>query len=181
MTYGNGTFVAVGGSLSFNGGFAGTILTSPDGITWTSRIQGAILSEVVLGSVTYGNGTFVSVGAKYVIPGCEFLICEEDVPQSIGNIMLTSSDGSTWTSPLSPSPGFYSVTYVNGTFIAFGYTGYYYDLTGTMLTSSDGTTWTSRTSGIPGITQGLHAATYGNGTFMVVGDEGTILQSDPVK
>ena len=32
VTYGNGTFVAVGGY--------GTILTSPDGVTWTRRTSG---------------------------------------------------------------------------------------------------------------------------------------------
>lgn len=51
VTWGNGTFVAVGGF--------GTILTSPDGTTWTSRTSGTSNS---LNGVTWGNSTFVVVG-----------------------------------------------------------------------------------------------------------------------
>ena len=51
IAYGNGTFVAVGES--------GTILTSTDGTTWTSRTSGTTYG---LNSVTYGSGTFVTVG-----------------------------------------------------------------------------------------------------------------------
>ena len=48
VTYGDGTFVAVGNGL----------LTSPNGITWTSRNLGTLYG---LFGVTYGNGTFVVV------------------------------------------------------------------------------------------------------------------------
>jgi photosystem II stability/assembly factor-like uncharacterized protein len=51
ISYGNGSFVAVGAS--------GTILTSPDGTTWTSRSSGT-LNE--LRGICYGNGAFVAVG-----------------------------------------------------------------------------------------------------------------------
>jgi hypothetical protein len=51
VTYGNGLFVAVGEW--------GTILTSPDGVTWTARTSG---TSNLLYDVTYGNGTFVAVG-----------------------------------------------------------------------------------------------------------------------
>jgi len=56
-------------------GDSGTILTSSDGTTWTSRTSGT--GNKLLG-VTYGNGTFVTVGSNGTI--------------------LTSSDGTTWTS-----------------------------------------------------------------------------------
>ena len=51
VTYGNGTFVAVGEG--------GTILTSPDGVSWTER---ASPTKDFLNGVAYGNGTFVAVG-----------------------------------------------------------------------------------------------------------------------
>ncbi len=51
ITYGNGTFVAIG---QF-----GTILTSSDGASWTQRSSG---TTEWLNGVTYGNGTFVAVG-----------------------------------------------------------------------------------------------------------------------
>src|SRR5207248_10529119 len=44
----------------------------------------------------------------------------------------------------------------------------------TILTSSDGLTWTERT---PGSVQTLRGAAYGNGAFVLVGDQSTILQS----
>jgi hypothetical protein len=43
-----------------------------------------------------------------------------------------------------------------------------------VLTSRDGFTWTNRT---PVSVQTLWGATYGDGTFVVVGDQGRILQS----
>ena len=49
VTYGDGTFVAVGGG----------ILTSPDGVSWTVQDSG---TDSPLSSVTYGDGTFVAVG-----------------------------------------------------------------------------------------------------------------------
>jgi hypothetical protein len=45
---------------------------------------------------------------------------------------------------------------------------------GTILTSPDGETWTQRTSGT---TVGLYGVAYGNGTFVAVGEGGTILTS----
>jgi fibronectin type 3 domain-containing protein len=62
---------------------------------------------------------------------------------TVGNsgTILTSSDGTTWTSRTSGTTNnLYGVTYGNSTFVTVGDSG-------TILTSSDGTTWTSRTSG----------------------------------
>ena len=53
VVYGNGTFVAVS-----NSGTGNRVMTSPDGITWTSRASAA---DNNWSSVTYGNGTFVAV------------------------------------------------------------------------------------------------------------------------
>jgi hypothetical protein len=101
VVYGAGTFVAVGE--------AGTILASPDGVTWTQRASG---TSNYLERVTYGNGTFVAVGEAGTI--------------------LTSPDGVTWTRRASlRTNSFYGVTYGNGTFVAVGNTGI-------ILTSPDG-------------------------------------------
>jgi len=55
--------------------------------------------------------------------------------------ILTSSDGTTWTSKTSgTSQDLWGVTYGNSSFVTVGESG-------TILTSSDATTWTSRTSG----------------------------------
>ncbi|SVC86047.1 uncharacterized protein METZ01_LOCUS338901, partial [marine metagenome] len=46
---------------------------------------------------------------------------------------------------------------------------------GAIITSTDGETWTPQTSGISSIFFGV---TYGNGTFVAVGQQGTILTSE---
>jgi len=56
-------------------GNSGTILTSTDGTTWTSKTSG---TDEHLYGVTYGNSTFVVMGDNGTI--------------------LTSTDGTTWTS-----------------------------------------------------------------------------------
>jgi photosystem II stability/assembly factor-like uncharacterized protein len=109
-TQGNSSFVAVGD--------AGTIVTSTDGITWTSRNSGTTNS---LSGVAYGNGSFVTVGDAGTI--------------------VTSTDGITWTSRNSGTTNSLSgVAYGNGSFVAVGDAG-------TIVTSTDGITWTSRNSG----------------------------------
>ena len=95
ITYGKGTFVAVGDD---------TILTSPDGVTWTSIDSGTTAS---LYGVAYGNGTFVAVGSA----GTGLI--------SIGAI-LTSPDGATWTS-INSNYSLIGATYGNSTFVAVGY------------------------------------------------------------
>ncbi|MBF0537715.1 MAG: hypothetical protein HQL03_05615 [Nitrospirae bacterium] len=160
VSYGNNSFVAVGfgytsamsGSItSYN-----TILTSVDGVTWTTRTSG---TSNVLTGVSYGNNTFVAVGGIYN---------SADLAYDDGAIM-TSPDGVTWTTRTSiKSNKLNAVSYVNNTFVAVGEGG-------TMLTSPDGVTWRTRTSGT---SNSLSGVSYGNNTFVAVGDNGTILQSD---
>ena len=99
VTYGNGLFVAVS-----NTGSGNRVMTSPDGITWTSRSSAADNSWQ---SVTYGNGLFVAVALT-----------------GSGNRVMTSPDGITWTTRTSASDtNWVSVTYGNGLFVATSYSG----------------------------------------------------------
>ena len=171
-------FIAVGSS--------GTIISSPDGITWTSRSSGT--TDYLSGSA-YGNSTFVVVGNNGTI-----LTSSDDATSwtsrtsgttehlyrvtfgdstfvAVGNngTILSSSDGITWTSRTSGTSNIlWAVKHVNKTFLTVGDNG-------TILTSSDnGTSWTSRTTGT---TKDLWEVTYGNNNFITVGDNGTILSS----
>ncbi|MHB8521725.1 MAG: WD40/YVTN/BNR-like repeat-containing protein [Limisphaerales bacterium] len=165
---GNGTFVAVGTQ--------GTILTSRDGVAWSNR---TVAAPGGFNSVAYGNGSFVAVG-------------------DLGAI-ATSHDAITWTSCALLAHGYandcYSlttnydsagITYDHGTFVAVGVAMISFQPTGCrflggdparvggILTSPDGFNWTSRPSGTD---RALFGAAYGNGTFVAVGEHGTILQS----
>ncbi len=142
-----GSFVAVGDN--------GAILTSADGVTWTSRNSGTPVDTILYG-VTHGNGKYVAMGYRYVA-----------ATNTIYGVILTSPDGVTWTSQSSgvPTNILQGVTYGNGKFVAVGGdwngTNYY----GVTLTSTDGVTWISQT--LTSIK--LYSVAYGNGKFVAVG------------
>jgi len=110
VAYGNGLWVVVGVN--------GTILTSENGTSWTSRTSG---TPFTLQGVAYADGLWVAVGDKGTI--------------------LTSTNGTSWTPRTSGTTNtLNTVAYANGLWVAvvFG---------GKILTSPDGTSWTSRASG----------------------------------
>ena len=93
--------------ICFNGeqfvavGFQGTILTSPDGKTWSAANSGV---DVSLFGVAYGEGRFVAVGNSGVI--------------------LASSDAALWTAANSPTAsGLLDVAWSEGIFVAVGQQG----------------------------------------------------------
>ena len=143
VTYGNGLFVAVAIYL----GTADGVMTSFNGITWTSRTSAA---DNDWRSVTYGNNLFVAVADSRT-----------------GNRVMTSPDGINWTIRTSaPDNKWRSVTYGNGIFVAVAESG-----TGNrVMTSPDGITWTSRTSAAD---NQWTSVTYGNGLFVAVAESGT--------
>jgi hypothetical protein len=122
-------------------------MTSPDGITWTSRSAAA---DKGWWGITYGNGLFVAVSYT-----------------GTGNRVMTSPDGITWTSRSAAADyGWLGVTYGNGLFVAVSYTG-----TGNrVMTSPDGITWTIRNSAAD---NNWISVTYGNGLFVAVAFSGT--------
>ncbi|HYS58534.1 MAG TPA: hypothetical protein VEM34_10385 [Burkholderiales bacterium] len=135
-------FVAVGGN---SGG--GSILTSPDGITWTSRTAG---TSSGLQGVTWSGTQFVAVGAN--------------------GIILTSPDAITWTSRVSGTINLlYGVAWSGAEFVAVGFYG-------TILTSPDGITWTSRFSN-SSMNDVLQAVVWSGTQYVVAGRDGVILTS----
>ena len=118
-----------------------------DASTWTSGISA---SDNQWSSVTYGNGLFVAVSSS-----------------GLANAVMTSSNGSTWTSRASAADTnqWVSVTHGNGLFVAVAAAS---DGDGVM-TSPDGITWTSRT---PAADLNWASVTYGNGLFVAVATSG---------
>tara|TARA_R110000868_G_scaffold404974_1_gene683848 strand:+ start:669 stop:3095 length:2427 start_codon:yes stop_codon:yes gene_type:complete len=95
VVYGNGLFVALGGS--------GIILTSPDGMTWTQYAGASSASNTWLG-LNYGNGTFIAVANT-----------------GSDSRAMSSTEGTTWLEMSNvPSSAWQSVTYGNNAWVAVG-------------------------------------------------------------
>lgn len=110
--------VAFGNSVFTSIGQAGSVYTTTDGITWTSRTSGTASS---LRTITYGGGIFVYGG--------------------FGGVLATSTDGVTWTARTSGTTStIFTVVYENSLYV-YGTVG------GGLSTSTDAITWTARTSG----------------------------------
>jgi len=176
--YGNGIFMAVGGS--------GTILTSADnGGVWTPRTS---QTGKFLAGAAYGNGIFVAVGEEGTVvtsaDGVTWTKRNSATSSNLAGIahgngtfvavgeagaVVTSADGMTWTSRTAITAEYLAgVAYGGGIFAVVGGVG-------TLLTSADnGVTWTARTSGT---SEYLWGVSYGSGSFVAVGDFGTILTS----
>ena len=121
-------------------------MTSPDGITWTSRSSA---TDNDWRDVTYGNGLFVAVSST-----------------GINNRVMTSPDGITWTSRSSAANnGWYSVTYGDGLFVAVSYDGF----KNRVMTSPNGINWTSQISATD---NNWYGVTYKNGLFVAVSSSG---------
>jgi hypothetical protein len=140
IAYGNGVYVAVS-STGTN-----RVMTSTDGVTWTSRTASDNNSWY---DVAFGNGVFVAVSENGT------------------NRVMTSTDGISWTSrTASDNNSWRSVNYVNNVFLATAIGGN----TNKIMTSSDGITWTSRTEAEANQWRG---SAYGNGVYVVVASNGT--------
>ena len=146
IAYGNGLFVA----LAINGSTSTDVMTSPDGINWTSRVSPAANGW---DSITYGNGLFVAVAVS---------------ANSVSNEIMTSPDGINWTSRVSPGANSWtSVTYGNGLFVAVPGVGSYANQ---VMVSPDGINWVLH--GTPA-SNSFNSVTYGNGLFVAVADNGS--------
>ncbi|MEQ8472614.1 MAG: LamG-like jellyroll fold domain-containing protein [Marinoscillum sp.] len=134
---------------------ASAILTSPDGITWTSVPR---VTTQNWEAAAYGEGVYVAVGSSVAT-----------------NNVLTSTDGVNWSIITTPSGFWYSVTYAHGVFVAVGRS---LNGAGNIMTSSDGVYWQLRAHGSQNLI--LNDVTYGNGQFVAVANSsssGTVVTS----
>lgn len=134
VAYGNGVFVA----LCYFGGVTGQAMTSPDGITWTSRNTS---TDQDWRGICYAGGQFVAVGN--------------------GATTMTSPDGITWTShSASVLKDWSRVAYGNGIYVAIARVA----TSGNIMWSRDGITW--NTASTPDAIQ-LGSVSFGNGMFVL--------------
>lgn len=134
----------------------GYILTSMDGVTWTStKVSNANLLSITTGYTGSGetlNDLLVAVGDA--------------------NTILTSVDGINWIARSSPATTLNAVTFGtdgsgNGRFLAVGNSG-------TIVTSQNGGIWAMQTSGV---TADLRGVAYTDTLYVAVGTNGTIIAS----
>lgn len=139
-------------------GSDGSIVTSADGNTWTSKTpipnSGTRMNSLAFGLVSSVTATYVAVGD--------------------GGKIFTSTDLTAWTPAASKTTSaLYSVSFPKDTFVVTG-------AGGALLTSTDGSNWTVQDSTV---STALRGTAFGTGltaasaSYVVVGDAGTILTS----
>lgn len=189
VAFGAGRFVAVGEAFNPDFGLGAVIRTSPDGIEW-SPVESGLPG---LAAVTYGKGIFVAAGAGFVATsadGIAWVPSPFDAPRQLFAIaygdgrfvitgghgsVFTSSDGVEWTSRNSGVSGvtfLRGVAHGGGLFVAVGdeYDAAAKRSVSTIITSRGGAAWTVRHSGA---SQSLSDVAYGDGTFVVIGQNET--------
>jgi hypothetical protein len=183
VTFGNNRFVALGET--------GVIWSSADGITWEQQTSPTLQD---LYGITYGSGKFVAVGNKVTLTSADGITWAavtisyrlENI--AFGNttfvavgangIILTSATGTAWSNPQKSTVtgALYGIVYDGSTyFVAVG-------AGGIIISCQDaGVTWTKRASKSTAIFEGVTYGTVnGVSTFVAVGGNSTILQSDNV-
>ena len=175
VTVSPGSFTLVGGSMS--------IETTPNGVTWTTRLNG---TSIQAAAVTYGNGKFVTVGSGgnvyaspdgttwtghyipslasdnlvSVIYGPKGFVAAGTDTQTGASSVVASPDGAAWTRTGQAGSPKTALAYGNGVCVGVGGS--------TIYSASDCATWTVHATDTAGP---LNAATFGNGEFVVVGNK----------
>jgi hypothetical protein len=177
VTWTGSLLVAVGGELSGTGG--GVIVTSTDGISWTS--QAPTTSFGLIKDVTWTGSQLVAVGAKGLILTSpdgilwtsrnsatkEWLWAvssnnDQVVATGSKGVILTSSDsGNNWITidDANEDLDLFGITWTGSSFVIAG--GGYTSVTGLsndtsiILTSTDGEKWTPSDPGVDGVLQDI--------------------------
>lgn len=111
IAFGPAGFIAVGRN--------GTLLQSPDGVSWQARASGTTRT---LWSVACHGGTYVAVGGDFVFGAVR--VREWDSPLESNAVVCRSTDGVNWTAQVLPfEEALFSITNSEGTWIAGGQDG----------------------------------------------------------
>jgi hypothetical protein len=151
VTYGNGSFLAVGAS--------GTVTSSKDGFNW--KAYGTDRNTTLL-AVTFGENRFAAVGAA-----------------GYNGLIITSHDGVDWTPGHPTFAPLRSVAWGNGVFVAAGGSCARYGCDAELVSSNDGLNWTERSVAQVQSSFGnvFSALAFGQGSFVAVNEGGTIFTS----
>lgn len=140
--------VLYAGGQYISAGLSGSLATSTDAVTWTSRTS--TFGTTTIYEINHDGTTYVAVGAA--------------------GQLRTSTNGITWTTRTSNfgTTDINTVAYGNGLWVAGG-------LNGTMRTSTDTITWSTVTSGFG--TTAIQKVKYLNGLWVAVGAAGQLRTS----
>lgn len=181
VTFGRDTFVAVGD--------AGAVISSVDGLTWSAPSSGV---SARLNSVTWGSGLYIAVGSRGTIvysndgqtwnraatPSNQTHYLQGAasgshvfVAAGQSGVLLVSTNGTEWTNQPSPFEGLEieDVLFANNRFVLVGESGL-------IATSRNGQIWRRRVSPCA---NDLRGVAFADGCFIAVGNNKTVLQSDP--
>lgn len=172
----------------------GYLRVSTDGVHWTSA--GKVPTQFVdAGGIAFGKGTYVEVGYRrtgkptdlYSAPDLQsWTFREANASENLFNVgfglgqfiavgqegtLITSPDGVQWTPRNAPHTGFIWDVATDGQHLVAAAQW------GRLLVSANGVDWTRHETDLP---WHLTDIAFGNGTFVAVGWDGQIVQSDPV-
>jgi hypothetical protein len=130
MAWGDGRYVAVGR--------AGNIITSTNGLDWTTI---TLEVDCELRTVTWGNGQFVAVGYIYSpVQSTPYSAYVSPYYYGIAGIVMTSPDGLHWTPGAVPlGANLEDLAFGNGVFVLANYDGWH----SFVHISTDGRHWTT--------------------------------------
>lgn len=175
ITYGNGSFVAVGPD---------GILASTDGLSWHHVASGPGLRDV-----TWTGTEFVAIGTNAYMTSLDGTSWKSYSALSLLDVASVSWDGTLFVAvdgighihlgvptfgvlwvqaDFDARAALNGVVATPGLYVAVGSNG-------TIVSSTDAASWTSRSSGTSAF---LTAVCFGNGRLVAVGESGTILISD---
>ena len=148
VTYGNGTWVAVGGP-----GGVGGAATSTDGSTWVARTTPSVGAGTLTG-VAYGAGVYVAINGG-------------------GNESFTTANGIVWVAGgnLPATAVWTSMAYGNGRFVAIASAS-----DEAAISYDKGVTWVASPAGLPG-NEDWTTIKYAQGVFVAVAEAGMIATS----
>ena len=184
VAFGPSGFVAVGGG-DFTSG-ANAIISSIDGVSWATRNLPVAPVGPPLSYLTYGLMGIVYAPNGYVAVGsCEFGYLNYPTVQSFYGIIF-SPDGINWADKRilglhnGSTPIAFGVFNGNNRYVIVG-EEWFFSGTGpqfqdSFLTSTTGTTWTESAQPLAWPVCAT-AGTFGNGTYVAVGNGGAILAS----
>jgi hypothetical protein len=150
LTYGNGTYVAVGGSSG-----SGTAATSTDGASWVARTN-VTLSAGTYTGVAFGNNIFVAINGG-------------------GNQTSTSANGITWSAGgvLPSAAAWTSIAYGNGRFVAIASAS-----REVAYSTNKGVSWLESPAGLPS-TQNWSKVKYAQGLFVAIAEGTAVCATSP--